>query len=103
MTYTVASDALLLYARYIENFGKIVPAIKQGTTTIDRKQLASLYDAGCSLSFLLSGDCEEFNSSQRGRILQCQLNHDREVTHAERLDTILSHLSISICETIPSA
>lgn len=103
MTYSVASDALLLYARYIANFEKIIPVIQRGTTDIDRKQLTSLYNAGCSLSFLLSGGCEEFNASKHGRILQCQLNHDREVIHAERLETILSQLSIPICETIPSA
>lgn len=108
MLYTVASKTLHLYARYVENFQRIVPVIQRETTTkLSRQQLNDLYNAGCSLSFLLS-ECddnlsEEFNASPRGRILQCQLNNDREATHALRLETILSQLSIPICDTISSA
>ncbi len=64
-------------------------------TVLTPDQLSTLYDKGVSLSYLLGKSNEMFNREECGKRLR-KIQQQRQ---EQSLTTILSHHSISLCNT----
>jgi hypothetical protein len=94
----IPSKRLRLLATYLwRTIDHIVPELSTTNAeeiALSAHQLTSLFSEGCSIKWLLTGEFEEFNQTEKGRFLQKLLDFDREQNVRANLTNILYHHSI---------
>ena len=102
--YPVSSDALQFFCAFVPRFSAIIPIISDNATTLlSERQMKFLFDAGCSVTYLMLRQGRKFTYSKRGCALQALYEQQSSENFMRNLNTLIertlfSHSPITICE-----